>query len=505
MKGSPRAREMCRRASNLMKSELVELSAVRKELKIEIPAETVQAAYQRIAQDYTRNATLPGFRQGRAPQSVVRRRYKSEIASDTLRDVIPKAVEAAIAEHDLQPLGEPEVHLENAEGLADLGSATVTLHAHLEVMPEVTLGQYKGLTGVRRRRPSDDSDIDGIIDEWREEEAALTPITGRNAQNGDTASVTLTGHFVNDDGEDFELDTVDIQLGHEDTLPEFSAVLQDAQPGDTRTCTVSYPEDFSTEELAGKTIEYTLTVNEIYSRQLPEVNDEWAVSLDKDYESVDDMRAKLRASMEASLQEESDMRLRAELFNQLIEAHEFAVPNILVQIQADQMLQNAVQDLARRGLDPRQLKAEFWRNYRTTLLGSAEREVRGMLLLNAVAEAESFLVTPDEIEAEIRQTAEKVDLPLEEVRAALTKDNGEHSIAERLRNQKALDLLVAEGNITNGEWIDPQEQMMAEMAKMKAEAEATEAVQADAGETAAPDDNTEATPDETAAAAPQDA
>ena len=147
---------------------------------------------------------------------------------------------------------------------------------------------------------------------------------------------------------------------------------------------------------------------------------------------------------------------------------------------------------------------EFWRNYRNTLLGSAEREVRGMLLLNAVAEAESFLVTPDEIEAEIRQTAAKVDLPLEEVRAALTKDNGEHSIAERLRNQKALDLLVAEGNISNGEWIDPQEQMMAEMARMKA-AEATEAVQADAEETAAPDDNIGATPEETAAAAPQDA
>lgn len=460
------------RASDLMKSELVEQSAVRKELKIEIPAETVQAAHNRISQDYTRHANIAGFRQGRAPASIVKRRFKNEIASDVLREVIPAAVNQAISDHNLQPLGEPEVHLESAEGLQELGVATVMVHAHVEVMPEIVLGQYKGLAGVRRQRPVEDFMVDELVEEERGKEAALDPIEDRPAQDGDTVSVTLNGTFPNADGEDFELDTVDIEIGGADTLEEFSIALDGVVAGDTRACEVSYPDDFSTEDLAGKTVAYTFSVNEIYTKALPEVSDDWAQSLDKGYESAADMRDKLRAEIAQAFRNEADERLRSDLFNQLIEAHEIEMPNVLVEMQAERMLDNMVRNLSQRGLDPRNFKNEFWRSMLQSMRPQAEREVRGLLLLKQIGEDEGFMVTPDEIEAEIEKFAASVEQPLEEVRAVLTKDNGEQNIAEQLKNRRALDLLFENAVITEGEWQDPNQPSPEEIAETEAEGEA---------------------------------
>lgn len=447
-----------------MKSELVEHSAVRKELKIEIPAETVQAAHNRISQDYTRHAQIAGFRQGRAPASVVKRRYKNEIASDVLRDVIPTAVNKAINDHNLQPLGEPEIHLESAEGLQELGVATVMVHAHVEVMPEITLSQYKGLAGVRRVRPVEDFMVDELIEEERTKEAALDPIEGRPAESGDTVSATLTGSFPNADGEDFELDTVDIEIGGVHTLPEFSTALLGVTAGDTRQCQVIYPPDFSTEELAGKTVDYTLSVNEIYTKALPEVTDEWAQSLDKDYTSAADMREKISASLAEHFGREADERLRGELFNALIDAHPVEMPNVLVNMQAERMLDDMVRNLSQRGLDPRNFKNEFWRGMLQNMKPQAEREVRGLLLLKQVAEDEGFIVTPDEVDAEIEKYANSVEKPVEEVRAILTKDNGAENIAEQLKNRRALDLLLENAVITEGEWQDPNQPLAEELA-----------------------------------------
>jgi trigger factor len=438
-----------------MKSELVEHSAVRKELKIEIPADTVQAAHQRISQNYARYATLPGFRQGRAPLSIVQRRYKDEIASETLRELVGPAVEEAINEHHLQPVGDPEVHLEGADGLKELGVATVSLHAHVEVMPQVEVKEYKGLEGIRRMRPIPDEAVEKIIDERREEEAYLEPVGERAAQDGDTVTVTLHGHVVDGEQEDFDFDDTEIEVGGENTLAEFSEALRGAQIDDERAFTVQYPEGFSTEELAGQEVAYTLRVEGVHVKQLPDADDEWAQSLDEGYESLADLQNKIRADLEEDVRREAHDRLRGELFNQLIDAHEFEVPRAFVEMQADRLLEDTARRFAAIGLDPRNMKREFWQNLRNSLIPQAERDVRGMFLVERIAEIEGIEVTPEEVETYLEETAEAIGRPLEEVRDALTKDDGERSIAASLRNRKTLDFLVENANVTDGEWIEP--------------------------------------------------
>src|SRR5215211_4595134 len=156
-----------------MKNELIDVSPTRKEIRIEIEPAEIRSAYDRISQQYSKAATVPGFRPGHAPTSVVRARYKSEIKSDVLRELLPDAVNAAITEHSLHAIGEPQVELDNTEALENLGKEAITVKVGIEVLPEITLSEYKGLEATRRVRTITDADIDKAIDEVRNSTAAF--------------------------------------------------------------------------------------------------------------------------------------------------------------------------------------------------------------------------------------------------------------------------------------------------------------------------------------------
>src|SRR5215213_3121098 len=147
-----------------MKTELTDISPTRKEITIEIEPEQIRSTYDRISEQYSKAATVPGFRPGHAPASVVRTRYKNEIRTEVLRELLPEAVNNAIDEHSLTAIGEPNVELDNKEALEHLGDEPITVKVGLEVLPEIKLGNYKGLEAVRRARPVTDTDIDKTIE-----------------------------------------------------------------------------------------------------------------------------------------------------------------------------------------------------------------------------------------------------------------------------------------------------------------------------------------------------
>ena len=435
-----------------MKTELVDVSPTRKEIKIEIEPAQVRTAYDRISERYAKGATVPGFRRGHAPRSVVRTRFKSEIRSEVLRELLPDAVNNAIGEHSLAPIGEPDVQLDNTEALENLGDQPITVKVGLEVFPEVKLEQYKGLEAVRRTRPVTDADIDSMIEGLREGSASLEPVEDRGAELGDTVAINVLGKFVEEpDAEEIKADDVEVVLGGEGVQQEFTENLQGTKPDDKKTFLVAYPDDFSSKGLAGKKVEYEATVTAVRRKELPEVDDEWAKSLGDEFESVDILRSKVREDLEKRSASESDNRLRAEVVRKLLEAHKFEVPQSLVEHEASHRLQNIVRDMIGRGIDPRGRDVN-WEGARDELKVQAEKDVRASMLLEQIAEAEKIEVSDEEVEAEIDAIATASRQSREQVRAALTKDGGERSIAHRLRNRKALDLLIANASVTEEEW-----------------------------------------------------
>jgi trigger factor len=435
-----------------MKTELIDHSPTRKEIKIEIEQEAVRAAYDQISARYSKLASVPGFRPGHAPVSVVRKRFKDEIRGEVLRELVPQAIQNAVDENALEVIGEPDVHLDEENSLNQLGEGPLSLHVHVEVLPQVELGQYKGLEAARRTRPVTEEDVENVIQALRESSASLQPVEDRPAQEGDTVTVNFRGKFLQEpEAEEINVEDVEVELGGAGVYEDFTKNLIGVKPDEERTFNISYPEDFTSKGLAGKEVEYTAKVTGVSHKELPELDDEWAKSLNEESDSVAMLREKIREDLEKRSALESDNRLRNELLGQLIEAHPFEVPETLVEHQSNHHLESVVRDMLGRGFDPRNKEMD-WEAVRGQLKVQAERDVRSSMLLETIADRENIQVTDEEINAEIESYAEASRQTPQQVRDALTKQGGERSIADRLRNRKALDLLVENASVSEGEW-----------------------------------------------------
>ncbi len=476
-----------------MKTELIDVSPTRKELKIEIDAERVQAEYDRVSDRYAAQANVPGFRKGNAPRSVVRSRFKNEIRGEVVQNLVPQALGEAIEQSNLDVIGEPDIHLDNNEGLDKLGQQPLAIHAHVEVLPEIELGEYKGVEVARRVRPVTDETAEAMLAQLRESAASLQPVEDRGAELEDTVTVDFLGKYIEpQEADDINVEAVDVVLGGDGVLQEFTDQLLGTKPDDVKTFRVKYPEDFSSKGLAGKEIEYTTTVTAVRRKELPELDDEWASSLGEEIDSVATLRTKLREDLERRAGFEADQRVRDELMRKLIAAHQFEVPESLVKSQARRLLESTVRDMMQHGMDPR--NAEFnWESMQGLFEVQATEDLRGSILLERIAEAENIDAADDEIAQEIERIAQGTRQSAEQVRAALTKQGGERSIADRLRHRKALDMLAAAAQVSDEEWRE-------EEPPTEAEDDASADGEADAPESHATVAD-EATPDEQQAGA----
>src|SRR5215213_10926406 len=389
-----------------MKTEVVDASETRKEIKIEIGAEEVRAEFERVTQEYARSVAVPGFRKGNAPASVVRTRFKKDIQGDVLKRLVPEAVEHAITESGLNVIGQPDVHLDN-EGLDKFGQESLSLHAHVEVMPDVALGEYKGLEAARRTRPVNDEEVERVIENLREASASLQPVEDRASEEGDTVTVDIQGRYVEPpEDEDINVSDVDIVLGGEGVLHEFTEQLKGVRPDEAKTFTVAYPADFNAQGLAGKTVEYTATVTAVRRKEVPALDDAWVGSLgEEEVGTVEQLRARVRENLSKNAEHESEHRLRDEVLSRLIEQHRFEVPETIVNYQSSQILQSMIRDMIQRGLDPRSEEVN-WESMRDLVRDRAGDDVRGSMLLERVADAEDIDVSDEEVEAEIESIAE---------------------------------------------------------------------------------------------------
>src|SRR5215216_5227260 len=384
-----------------MKTELIDVSPTHKEIKIEIEPEQIRSAYDRVSNQYSKAATIPGFRPGHAPTSVVRTRYKSEIRSEVLRELIPEAVNNAIDEHSLNALGEPNVELDNTEALERLGEEPLTIKVGLEVLPEIQLDNYKGIEVSRRKRPINDADVDRMIENLRDSSASLQPVEDRASELGDTVTVNARGNFVEEpEEEEIKVDEVEVVLGGPNVQKEFTENLTGVRPEETRTFTVDYPADFSSPGLAGKKVEYITEITAVRQKELPDLDDEWVKSLGGDFDSVETLKTYVRKELEARATAESDHSVREQIIKSLLEAHRFEVPQSLVDQQTQSRMQAAAREMMGRGIDPRNAEID-WERARDELKGQAEEDVRVTMLLEKIAEAENITVSEEEVEAEI--------------------------------------------------------------------------------------------------------
>jgi trigger factor len=438
-----------------MKTELIDVSPTLKEIKIEIDADTVREVYNQVSQKYARGANVPGFRKGLAPVDVIRLRYKSEIQSEVLQELLSKRVTEAIQEHELRPLSEPELHLDDAENLKLNGTQPLSMHVHVEVMPEIPTPEYKNLEAIRRVRPLAEGELEGILEERRQQFSTLIPVEDRASEKGDTIIVDLEGTFPDEpDSQPIKADDLEIALGDELIEQSFTENLIGLREDEEKEFTVSYAEDFSSPALAGKTVNYKAKVKSVGKVELPELDDEWAQSLDEGFESMTDLRDKLQKDLETAAKSEADARVQNELIAKIIETHEFEVPKTLVENQAQNLLNNLAQDLSGRGIDLNKVEQDFVQMAYSQMRTQAERDIRGSLLLEKIAEQENIDITDADIDEEIGRMAEYYRTTPEQIRASLAQQGLEANIAGSLRTRRAIEAIYENAKITDGEWVN---------------------------------------------------
>jgi len=438
-----------------MSSELKEISPTQKELHIQVDPAVLKEAYGKVSKRYVDRANVPGFRKGFAPLDVVRLRFKEEIKNEVLQLVLPDQVAAAIREHSLHPLTEPQLHVEDVENIKVNGSEPIKLHVHVEVMPEIPAPKYDGIEVTRRVKPVEDGEVEDLIAGRLNQEAALIPVEGRASELGDTVIADLEGAFDDDpNGEPIRADNLEVVLGDEVIEKAFTENLVGVSEDDEKEFSVSYPADFSAEALAGKTLHYKAKIKSVGKSEVPEMNDDWAQSLDEGYESLADLRKKLRADLEKYADADADARVRNNAVAKLIEDNAFEVPNALIENQARNLLNNFARDMQQRGVDLNKVDSSFVEMAYHQMRTQAERDVRGAMLLDKIAEAEKVSVSAEEIDEEIGKLADYYRSTVEEVKESLEKQGGTGTIENNLKTRKSIEALVAKTKVTDGPWVD---------------------------------------------------
>ena len=405
----------------------------RRELDLEIPATEVQKAIARVAREFARIARVPGFRPGKAPIPLIRRRFADDIKGEVLQALLPEQIDKAVKDQKLTPITQPQVdHVEYAE------DRPLKFRASFEVLPEFELGAYKGLQVEVEKAQVIDADVDKTIETMRERAATFVALEDRALESGDYAQLKLVGTPLGG-GEPVMADNVLCHLGAEETLEAFTQNLIGAKPGEQRRFEVEYPADYPDKKLAGKKYAYSAEVVAVKQKKLPELNDEFAKDV-SEVKTLDGFRAKVRQELETEIDQRHSAAVSDAVLAKIVAAHDFPVPEALVENQMDVRLERAIRALAAQGVDPRAVNVD-WVAMRRRQHPRAIEDVKAELLLDRIASAENIEAGEEDIEREIARIAERSGESVPAVRANLTKQGALDRMRSKLRSEKTLEWL----------------------------------------------------------------
>ena len=426
-------------AAVTVKTTITELPDSRVRLEAEVPSDELESSVQKTAAQLGRELRIPGFRKGKVPPAMVIQRVGREaVVEQAVRESLPQWYEQAILQADLNTVGEPELHLHELPSPGE----PLEFSVEIAVTPKSKLGDYKGLE-VGRREPevpaeAIDQEVERLRDAFARVESVDRPLT-----EGDVAVVDFIGRVDGEPFEGGEARDYMLELGSGRLVEGFEEQLVGASAGDTRTVAIDFPEDYRNEELAGKAAEFEVTVKDVKSKELPELNDEWvsdASEFDTLAELRGDIEEKLKAAQSSSIEEE----FREAVVDAAADQAQIELSDDLVAARAEELWSRTERTLRRQNIDPDVYLTASGRTREEIVeeaKGDAERQLRRESLLEAVAEAEGIEVTDDDL-LEVLRTAEGEDVKPEKLLDRLKQAGRDAPVKHDLRLRKAADLLV---------------------------------------------------------------
>lgn len=426
-----------------MQIKVEKLSSVKKRLHFEIPADRVTTEIDKAYDVIRKRASIKGFRKGKAPQSYIEKHYRDVMAEEVLKTIVNDTYFKALMDEKIYPVSHPEIESDGVKR-----GEIFTYSATVEVFPEIEVKDYAGLEVKKEKYVLNEELIDRRLQEMRESMAQLKPVEeARAAANGDFVTIDFKGFVDGVPFEQGEATDFQLELGSGRFIPGFEEQVCGMKAGEERTISVVFPEDYGKKELAGKEATFTVKLNEIKVKELPPLDDELAKEVGE-FETLGELRAKLVEIQEKQEQDRIETDLRERLIKALIEKNDFEVPDTLVDRQLESMLDNTKKRLAYQrlslemmGMDEAHYKAQF--------RDVAVSQVKGSLLLDALAKQEGIAVEESDLEEKIRTLAGDNLESLETVRNYyLQNERAKENLTAQIREERALALLLGQARIT---------------------------------------------------------
>jgi trigger factor len=405
----------------------------RHSLEISISVQEVESEISRVAGEVQKRAKLPGFRPGKVPGSLIRKQFASDIRKQVMEALIPKHLTKQFEAENLNVVGTPDikdVHFHEGEPLR--------FKAEFEVVPQIELGEYKEIEVPYHDPEVTDEDVAKRVDEIREQKAQYVNIDPRPLENGDHAVVALES-VAGVEGEPMKQEEMVLEIGGADTFEAFTENLRGVSPGEEKEFEVTYPAEFGSKRLAGRTVRFHATLKGVRKKELPELNDEFAQDLG-DYRTVEELREAIRKSLFAQRQYEAQQEAKNQIIDKLVAAHDFPVPEVFVDRQIRNRVEQSLRAMAAEGVDPKSIKLD-WEKVRETQRDKAVHEVKASLLLGRIAEREAIGATRDEVDKEVERLAKQQREPVAAVQMRFEKDGTLGRIASHIQTEKTLNFL----------------------------------------------------------------
>ncbi|MGN7176590.1 trigger factor [Paenibacillus sp. FSL R5-0490] len=421
-----------------MSAKFEKLEGNRGVLTIEVDAEKVTEGLDAAFKKVVKQVNVPGFRKGKMPRGMFEKRFGVEsLYQDAVDYLLPEAYANAIDETGIEPVDRPEIDVEQIEkGKSLIFKATVT------VKPEVKLGEYKGLEVKQLDTNVTEEDVNNELTSLQERQAELAVKEEGKAENGDTVVMDFEG-FV--DGEAFEggkAENYSLELGSGQFIPGFEEQLIGTAAGESKDVEVSFPEEYHAAELAGKPATFKVTVHEIKTKQLPELNDEFAKDADEEVETLDALKEKIKTRLEESKKHEAEHHVRDTVVEAAAANAEMEIPAAMVDTEVNRMMQEFEQRLQMQGMNLElyfQFSGQDEAALREQMKEEAEKRVRVNLTLEAIAKAENIEVSDEEVSEELNKMTEMYNMSADQITQALGSLEG---LKADLQIKKAVDFLV---------------------------------------------------------------
>ena len=404
-------------------------------LTIEVSAAEFEAAIEKAYVKMRKNINIQGFRPGKAPRKMIEKRYGVEgFFEEAINIAFPEAYEAALKEKELQVVGYPEVDM--------LGECTVegfTFTAIVPVYPEVTLGEYKGLSAVKGEVKVTEEDVADRLNTIAERQTRLVSVD-REAKLGDTAVIDFEGFLEGVPFEGGKGENHSLELGSGQFVPGFEEQVIGMKAGEEKDLDITFPEQY-TPELAGKAVVFKVKVNEVKEKEIPVLDDEFAKDV-SEFDTLDELKADLEKKIAQEQEKAIEQAFQDALMEQVAENLTVEIPDAMIETQAKQFIDNFKMQLAQQGI-PYDEYLKMTGTEEASLLEEAKepamRQVRMDLAMGAIIKAENITVSDEEVEAEYQHMAEQYSMDIEMVKKYLNDEQ----VRDELISRKAIEVVTS--------------------------------------------------------------